>query len=82
MSKLALCAGFQGDLFALCQEESNRILKCSNLALFNLKKKKKNGDIFQNIKICYKEDYILLLFPKDRIEGQIQGNFSKGINSC
>lgn len=40
MSKLALCAGFQGDLFALCQEESNRILKCSNLALFNLKKKK------------------------------------------
>lgn len=77
MSKLALCVGFQINFFTLvfCQEESNRISKCFILTLFNLKKGRLMT-IFQNIQIFYKEDYILL-FPKDRIGGQILENFLK-----
>lgn len=71
MSKLALCAGFQRDFFAPCQEESDRVLKCFNLALFNLEKKKKNGDNFSKYKNLVQGRLHSLLFPKERIEGQI-----------
>lgn len=64
MSKLEHCAGFgySSSAQSYSPEESNRMLECFNLAWFNLKKGRLMTG-FQNLRVCYKEDYILLFSP-------------------